>query len=216
MKAIFVNGSPRKNFNTAKMLEKAMEGAKSNGADCELINLYDYEFTGCRSCFACKIKGAKTNGVCAVRDSIRPVIEKIQEADLIVIGSPVYYSYPTGQVRNLVERLLFPLDTYLIENGIRVKISHKSVKTALIYTMNCPEELSKKMNYDILLGFTGEEMKRIYGHNEILCSYETYQFSDYSKYDINLFDEAERRKIRDERFPKDLEKAYELGKKLTA
>lgn len=140
MKAVFINGSPRKNFNTAKMLKKAIEGAQSVGAECELINLFDFEFTGCRSCFACKIKNSKTNGVCAIRDSIRPVIEKAQEADIIVIGSPVYFGYPTGQVRNLVERLLFPLDTYLVdENGGRVKVPHKPVQTAMIYTMNCPE-----------------------------------------------------------------------------
>ena len=116
MKALFLNGSPRKNFNTAQMLQKAIDGAKEAGAETELINLFDYEFTGCRSCFTCKIKNSKTNGVCAIRDSIRPVIEKAQEADVIIIGSPVYFGYPTGQVRSLVERLLFPLDTYLFDD----------------------------------------------------------------------------------------------------
>ena len=113
--AMFFNGSPRKHFNTAQLLEKAMEGAREASAETELVHLYDYEFTGCRSCFACKVKNSKTNGVCAVRDSIRPIIERAQEADVIVIGSPVYFGYPTGQVRNLVERLLFPLDTYLVD-----------------------------------------------------------------------------------------------------
>lgn len=216
MKALFLNGSPRKNFNTSQMLNRAMEGAADVGAATEFINLFDYEFTGCRSCFACKIKNSKTNGVCAIRDSIRPVIEKAQEADVIVIGSPVYFGYPTGQVRNLVERLLFPLDTYLIDdNGTRVKVPHKPVQTAIIYTMNCPEELSHKVGYDTLLGFTGEEMGRLYGYNEILCSYETYQFTDYSRYDINLFSEEQRRERRDNQFPIDLQNAYDLGKRLT-
>ena len=129
MKALFLNGSPRKNFNTVQMLQKAMEGAKDSDAEVELINLFDYEFTGCKSCFACKIKNSKTNGVCAIRDSIQPVIEKAQEADIIVIGSPVYFGYPTGQVRSLVERLLFPLDTYMFdENGNRLKVPHKPVR----------------------------------------------------------------------------------------
>ena len=74
MKALFIDGSPRKNFNTAKLLKSAMDGAAAAGAECELVNLFDYEFTGCRSCFACKIKNSKTNGVCAVRDSIRPLL----------------------------------------------------------------------------------------------------------------------------------------------
>ena len=212
---LFINGSPRKNFNTAQLLQKAMEGAQQAGAETELIHLFDYEYTGCKSCFACKIKGSKTNGVCAVRDSIRPVIEKAQEADVLVIGSPVYFGYPTGQVRSLVERLLFPLDTYLFdEQGNRMKVPHKPVQTALIYTMNCPEDLSHKIGYDILLGFTGKEMGRLYGYNEILYSCETYQFRDYSKYDMNLFSEEQRREHREKQFPIDLKNAFDLGKRL--
>ena len=69
-KAVFINGSPRKNFNTAKMLKKAIEGAQSVGAECELINLFDYEFTGCRSCFACQMKKNRDYLRCQVKDSI--------------------------------------------------------------------------------------------------------------------------------------------------
>lgn len=55
MKAIFINGSPRKNWNTAQMLDSDMKGAADAGLEVERINLFDYEFTGCKSCFACKI-----------------------------------------------------------------------------------------------------------------------------------------------------------------
>jgi multimeric flavodoxin WrbA len=56
MKAIFINGSPRKNKNTAQMLEAAMQGAQHAGAETELIQLYDLHYQGCKSCFACKQK----------------------------------------------------------------------------------------------------------------------------------------------------------------
>ena len=215
MKALFLNGSPRKNFNTAQMLQKAMDGARAAGAETELINLFDYEFTGCRSCFACKIKNSKTNGLCAVRDSIRPILEKAKDADVLIFGSPVYYGYPTGQLRNFVERLLFPLDTYLIdENGQRVKFEHKPIQTGLIYPMNCPEWLMKKVEYPTLLGFTGTEIGRLCGYNEVLYSCDTYQFSDYSRYDCNMFPEEKKREQRENQFPKDLEAAYALGKRL--
>lgn len=215
MKALFINGSPRKKFNTAQMLESAMKGAADAGAETEWINLYDYEFTGCRSCFACKIKNSKTNGLCAIRDSIRPVLEKAKNADVIVFGSPVYYGYPTGQLRNFVERLLFPLDTYLVdENGNRVKVRNKVVPTGLIYTMNCPEWLMEKVDYPKLLGFTGEELGRLYGYNEVLYSCDTYQFTDYARYDVNMFPEEAKRKTLEEQFPIDLENAYNLGVKL--
>ena len=54
MKVIAVNGSPRKEWNTAAMLEKALAGAADQGAETELIHLYDLKYTGCTSCFACK------------------------------------------------------------------------------------------------------------------------------------------------------------------
>lgn len=76
MKAMFFNGSPRKNWNTAKLLESAMEGSRSAGAEAELVNLYDIDFKGCKSCFVCKLTNARTNGVCAIRDDLRPVLER--------------------------------------------------------------------------------------------------------------------------------------------
>jgi multimeric flavodoxin WrbA len=57
---IAVNGSPRKRWNTAMMLEHALKGAESKGAETELIHLYDLDFKGCTSCFACKLKGGKS------------------------------------------------------------------------------------------------------------------------------------------------------------
>lgn len=215
MKALFYNASPRKKFNTAQMLESAMRGATDAGAECELVHLFDYQYTGCRSCFACKIKNSKTNGICAIRDSIRPLMEQAKEADVLVFGSPVYYGYPTGQLRSFIERLLFPLDTYMVDdNGERVKFEHKAIQTGLIYTMNCPDWLMEKVEYPTLLGFTGTEIGRLCGHNEVLYSCDTYQFTDYSRYDCNMFPEEKKREQRDKQFPIDLQKAYEMGKNL--
>ena len=55
MFAMFFNASPRKGWNTAKMLEAAKAGAEEAGAETELVNLYDISFPGCKSCFACKL-----------------------------------------------------------------------------------------------------------------------------------------------------------------
>ena len=105
---ILLNASPRKNKNTAQMLESAMKGAEEAGAETELVHLYDLDYKGCKSCFACQLKNAKTDSVCAIRDGLRPLLEKAREADVIVIGSPVYFSYPTGETRSFLERLIFP------------------------------------------------------------------------------------------------------------
>ena len=63
MKILAINGSPRKNSNTATLLKKALEGAAAQGAETELIHLYDLNFKGCISCFACKLKDGKSYGI---------------------------------------------------------------------------------------------------------------------------------------------------------
>ena len=216
MKALFVNGNPRKNWNTHKMLESAMKGAAEAGADTELVHLYDSAFKGCVSCFACKVKGSKTNGLCAFRDALTPTLEKAHEADVLVIGSPVYFSYPTGPVRSFLERLMFPVMYYAIDEatGTYRKAWYKSIQTAMIFTMNCPEGLAGQINYPILLGANADCLKMIFGYSETLCAYDTYQFSDYSRYEASAFNEVDKAKQRDEQFPKDIQNAFELGKRL--
>ena len=214
MKALFLNGSPRTNWNTHKLLLSALQGAEDGGADTEMIHLFDSEFTGCKSCFACKLKNNKTNGLCAMHDNLRPILEKAYDADAIIIGSPVYFSYPTGQVRNFIERLLFPIMKYCIdENGKMVKVPHKPVKVAMIYTMNCPENFMEEFNYTTILGATVNSLKEIFGNCEVLYSCDTYQFNDYSRYEVNVFNSDKKLSHREKQFPVDLKKAYDLGKK---
>jgi multimeric flavodoxin WrbA len=212
--AMFFNGSPRKNKNTAMMLESAMRGAEEAGAETEMVNLYDIDFKGCKSCFACKLKGSKCNGVCALRDDLRPVLERARQADVLVLGSPVYYSNPTGVMRAFMERLMFPVGTYLYENGKHICLRDKVIPTAMIFTMNCPEGYMQQIGYPTLLEENTKGMADIFGYSETLYACNTYQFNDYSRYDFNLFSEEDKRRYRDEHFDIDLQNARELGRKL--
>ena len=201
------------------MLDSAMKGASEAGAETELIHLYDYDFKGCMSCFACKLKNAKTNGVCAIRDDLRPILEKAHDAVVIVMGSPVYFSYPTGVLRSFMERLFFPLNSYnpkIDENGeMQSSLLGKYVPTAMIYTMGVPtEQMAKDGHYPEIFGENARFLEKLFGYTETLCSYSAYQFNDYSKYDVMEGTQEHRAKYRDEQLPKDLEAAYELGKRL--
>jgi len=63
MKIIAFNGSPRKMWNTATLLNKSLEGGtRSQGAETELIHLYDLNYKGCESCFSCKTMGSNSYG----------------------------------------------------------------------------------------------------------------------------------------------------------
>lgn len=215
MKALFINGSPRKNFNTAEALESAMKGAQAAGAETERINLYDLQYKGCMSCFACKLKNSKTEGVCAIKDALRPVLEKCKEADMLVLGSPIYYSSVTGLMRSFMERLMFPAGSYVLdENGKPNNYFKNGKKTAIIYTMNVPEENLDAYNYPQILKANADCMKMVFGHCEELYICNTYQFKDYSKYDINMFKEEDKALQRKEHFPIDLQNAFDLGKRL--
>lgn len=211
-KAMFINGSPRKNGNTAKLLNRAMEGAKNAGAEVEMVNLYDRDlvYKGCMSCFACKVKGGR-KGVCSFKDGLQPILERAVEADVLVCGSPVYCGYPTAGLRAFTERLIFPAVNY---SNFMQPVVNKPKRSASIFTMNCPDmSIYRENAYDILMD-AGAKNLGIFGSTEILYSFDTYQFHDYAKYDAAQFDEAHKAQIRETQFPKDLEKAYELGKRL--
>ena len=77
-KIMIIDGGPRKNFNTASMLQKFAEGAMSVGNDIEVktVRLYGIDYKGCMSCMACKIKG-KASNVCKFKDALTPVLEEI-------------------------------------------------------------------------------------------------------------------------------------------
>ena len=172
---------------------------------------------GCMSCFACKRMGNKCNGLCAYKDELRPVLEKILAADAFVMGSPIYWSYPTGMFRNVIERLLFPILRYDLdpETGGASKYINKQMKTALIYTMNNSKERYDMVNYGTILAPDQQYMEMMFGSCEVLNAHETWQFyPDYSKYDASAFDMAHVQSVRDNQWPKDLQAAYELGKRL--
>ena len=113
MKIMAFNGSPRrKKWNTVTLLEHALEGARSQGAEVELVQLYALRHSGCVSCFSCKRLDRKADGVCAVMDDLTPVLERVREADALIIGSPVYYGTESSGTRALLERLCFPYNRY--------------------------------------------------------------------------------------------------------
>jgi multimeric flavodoxin WrbA len=208
MKVIAFNGSPRKKWNTAILLEKALEGAASQGAKTERIHLYDLNYKGCISCFACKTKGGKSYGRCAVKDDLTPVFRKIEKADAIILGSPIYFGNVSGEMRSFMERLLFP---YLTYTDPPLSLFSKKIKTGFIYTMNTTEEQMNERGY--LQVFNHHEMilKIIFGASEYICSFDTYQFKDYSKVVSSRFDPKKKAQRRKEIFPIDCEKAFNMG-----
>lgn len=212
MKVIAFNGSPRKKWNTAMLLEKALEGASLQGAETELIHLYDLNYKGCLSCFSCKMKDGKSYGRCAVKDDLMPVFEKVLNARSLIFGSPIYLGTATGQMRAFMERLVFPFLPY---TDPPTTIFPKKIRTGFIYTMGATEEMSKERGYDQYISANEMILERIFGYSESLCSYDTYQFEDYSKVFAPRFDPEKKARRRREVFPLDCTRAFKMGVNLT-
>jgi multimeric flavodoxin WrbA len=210
MKVIGINGSPRKKWNTATLLQKALEGAASQGAETELVHLYDLGYRGCISCFACKTKDGPSYGKCAVKDGLTPLLEKMGQVDAMILGSPIYYGAVTGEMRSFMERLLFPYSTYTDPYGT---LFPGKISTGFIYTMNVTEESARERGFHHHINSNEMVMKAIFGESESLMSYDTYQFEDYSKMYAPLFDPGKKAKRRTEVFPLDCQKAFEMGKR---
>lgn len=212
MKIIAINGSPRKKWNTATLLDKALEGAASQGAETEIVHLYDLKFKGCVSCFKCKTRDGKSYGKCGYKDELAPVLESIEAVDALILGSPIYLGVTTGEMRSFMERLIFP---YLTYTDPLQSLFPKKIRTGFIYTMNVAAEDIQNRGYDWHFNLNETFLKMIFGFAESLFSCDTYQFKDYSKMVAERFDADKKAKRRKEVFPKDCKKAYEMGVRCT-
>jgi len=86
----------------------------------EIINVYDLNYTGCKSCFACKRLEGKSYGKCAVKDDIHEVLEKVSQADGLIFGSPVYFGTITGQLQSISSTEISALGLRLLELALEL------------------------------------------------------------------------------------------------
>lgn len=208
---IAINGSPRKKGNTSALLDAALQGAAETGAETEMIHLYDLDFKGCVSCFACKLRDGKSFGRCARRDGLTPVLERVLAARAVFIGSPIYFADVTGETRSFLERLAFPVCSYDDESFTYFP---GRLNLGFIYTMNVDRETMKDEHYDMLFAWHFKFKELFGGRFEYISSNDTMQFDDYSLYAADMFDEDEKAAVKARQFPLDLERARSLGESL--
>ncbi len=208
MKVFAINGSPRKNWNTATLLNKALEGAQAQGAETKLIHLYDLDFKGCKSCFTCKLLEGKSFGRCATRDDITPILEEIPGIDALILGTPIYYGSASGVMRMFFERLFYP---YMSYNPDRPNLFSKKINFGFIYTMNISEAQIEQSGLESYFSLAEFAPRMIFGTAESLFSTDTLQFDDYSKTGPAIFDPVQKLKRHNEVFPVDCKKAFDMG-----
>ena len=173
MKTIVINASPRRKWNTAQLMKEAAKGAESVGAEVEYIDLYKLDLHGCMSCLICKKEG-KERCKCYWKDDLSPLIERILDADNLIIGSPIYLSEPTSHYRALLERLIFCILSY--DNNS--SYYEGKVNVALFYTMNAPKDYYETMMKQYLES-SAQVFHMLNGEVEIYPVFNTLQVNDY-------------------------------------
>ncbi len=101
MKIVGLVGSPRKGSNTDLVVNAVLDGAFLNNHLTEKIYLYDVDIAPCVDCRACKRDGFK----CTLKDGMQKLYPKLEEADVIVFGTPLYWYGPSAKMKLLIDRL---------------------------------------------------------------------------------------------------------------
>lgn len=102
MKVVAFNGSPRKDGNTSLLIRRVFSRLEANGIECELVHIAGKPVRGCTACMKCK---ERKNRRCSIdNDIVNQCIEKMIEADGIIIGSPTYFAGPTAETKALIDR----------------------------------------------------------------------------------------------------------------
>lgn len=210
-KIIAINASPRTSWNIGTLIREAAKGAESEGAEVKVYDLYQSEkFTGCISCFGCKLP--EHQGVCVCKDGLTPILDDIRSADGLIIGTPNYLGDVSAGFRALYERLIFQSLTYKTEPR---SYNERRVPVLFIMTSNAAEEFYAQIGYDKMLANYQNMLCNMVGPTKVMISSDTLQVSDYSKYNWTMFDPEAKKQRHETVFPTDKEKAFSLGAEMT-
>lgn len=204
MKAIAINGSPRKDWNTHLLLAKALEGAASHDWETEMVHLYDLDYKGCTGCLACKLKGSKHLGKCIIKDDLQAVLRRIDECDALFLGSPIYFGEVTGEMRSFLERLLFQGLSYDKQG---TTLYPRNTPILALYTMNMPRTALSQLGYDAKFRSYEQLFARFFGPSRTVLATQSLQTHDYGKHHMAMFDAPALAQRREDVFPLVGEKA---------
>lgn len=132
MKALLLNGSPRMNGCTFTALSEVANTLKECGIDTEIVQIGNQAIRGCIGCGGCAGKGR-----CIFNDDVvNEVIAKMEKADGLVIGSPVYFASPNGNLLSLLDRLFYAGDCFAHKPAAAVVSARRAGTTVSLDDLN--------------------------------------------------------------------------------
>ena len=165
MKILALIGSPRQKGNTDLLVEQILKGSRSKGHTTKKLYLYDYNISLCNDCRNCK----KGDYVCSIEDEMQKVYPLLEEADLIIFGTPVYWYGPSAKMKLLIDRLR-PFVARKKLGGKRAIVVSPSAEGPVA----CDPllEMFRRMFKYIGIEFVGKVLVKAYEKGEILKNKE--------------------------------------------
>jgi multimeric flavodoxin WrbA len=143
MKIIGFIGSPRKEGNTAWIVNKILEGAKEQGAETRSWCFSDLDIKPCQGCLGCH-KGDRDRG-CVINDDMQKLYGALAQADVLVLGSPVYMGQMSAQAKIFTDRLFAQISPrfspHFKENAVKKKL-------VLVFTQGNPDSGMFQVYFD--------------------------------------------------------------------
>ena len=160
-KVLLLNGSPHVHGCTAAALEEMIKVFEEEGVETELIQVGIKEIRGCIACGTCSLKGK-----CVFDDLVNEVAPKFEQADGLVVGSPVYYGSPNGTILSFMDRLFYSTEfSKQMKVGAAVVSCRRGGNTASFDALNKYFTISgmpvaSSTYWNQVHGFTAEDVKK--------------------------------------------------------
>ena len=166
MKVLMINGSPRRNGNTARALKEVADALAKEGIESEVAWIGVQPVRGCIACGQCKQKNL---GRCVFDDDIaNRIIEKLPTADAFVVGAPTYYGQPNGAFLAVWQRVCFAGGAHVkTKPAASVAVCRRGGSTAAYQCMNMPFEM---LNCPLV---TSQYWNVVFGRDEGECERDT-------------------------------------------
>jgi len=187
MKVLGIYGSGRKGGNSDQLLDKALEGARSLGAETSSIYARELKMSGCLACNCCE----KT-GKCIVKDDMQSVYPLFEWADIIFLASPIYFYGLSGQIKLIIDRAQAMWAKRFLEKDAEARKRYDSGK-----------------GYLIAVGAT--RGKNLFDGSQLTARY-FFDALDMS-YEGGIFFRSLDKKTAVNETPETLQEAYNLGRK---
>lgn len=131
-KVLILSGSPRKGGNSDTLCNEFMKGAVETGNEVEKIFVADKKIGYCKACYACK----KT-GICAIKDDMTNVLQKMLDADVIVLSSPVYFYSISAQLKAVIDRTVARWLEFKNKEFYYIMTAAENAPTTMNCTLEC-------------------------------------------------------------------------------